>query len=144
MNNVAWKDLSLISSLNKSFSYLKKLPWLLLFLSATSFASSDLNLDNLRFSELDAYTAEAFLANNIYKRSKREEGVKFYYGETRYATLRYYENDITSGFNAGIYETDDGRYIVAFGGTFSVATDSSKKEKVIDTVADVITDLFGY
>lgn len=110
----------------------------------TSLRTLYLNLDEVTNANLNTKVkslmiqkrAEAFLSNLIYDLGKVDIGHKYYYGKYKYAKLLWYDYDNESGFTAGFFQTNTGKYIVAFGGTSAESID--EKEKAF---ADIFTDL---
>lgn len=102
-----------------------------------------MNLDNVSndINEKDVmiqHRAEAFLSNLIYDMNVNNQGFEYYYGQYKYAKLLYYEvNDVT-GFNAGVFKTNTGQVIIAFGGTTASSEGTNTSH---DKFADVITDM---
>ena len=92
-------------------------------------------------SFMSRYREEAFLANLVYNMNSNDIKhsslqPKFYFGKYKYAKLLYHEDDETTGFTAGIFMTNTGKFIVSFGGTTAKSSDGKG-----EALTDIITDL---
>ena len=103
--------------------------------------TNNYDLRNAKYTVMDTYKAEAFLANDIYDTNATEEGIKKYYTNADYAILKEYRVNASSGFNAGLYELSNGKYIIAYGGTTATESGASTTDKILDDFADIIADL---
>ena len=135
---------------------------LFLWFSILSPAYSELvgmDLSNPKYPIMATYNAEAYVALNVYDQSESNEGSKYFYTTNKHVTLLDYISNPLTGFNGAIYQTSDGKYIIAFGGTIASSSSysnlwptwlsnlldlgevSQNTQSKLDIVSDVITDL---
>jgi len=124
--------------------------------SAHSITVDDYNMGNAKpiTSIMGQYAIEAYLSSLIYNRSSREVGKSFYYGQNTdgsYKTvelLKFVSNS-SDGFTAGLFKTNEGKIIIAFGGTTAQEENgvpSGLKNAIVDKYsksAEVIADILA-
>ena len=117
--------------------------WLFCLGSMNQATAQRLDLQEANYPIMAEYRAEAYLANNTYSQNQDNagKGIKLYYTPNEYAVLLDYEVSVKTGFNAGLYQLSNGRYVIAFGGTTAKELGGSKIGNGIDLFQDVIADL---